>query len=126
MYLQARHFVQSNTTLVGTITSTDVFSETMAWIKARPFRIKFLYSSLLEPLVDKAWTNPLWRWSCDLANLVSSDVWVVPCGRALRCLPSAALQETHLRTIQRAYISLGLRGNIWSLMKQGDVKNVEL
>lgn len=53
MYLQAGHYVQSNTTLAGGVTNKDAFSELMTWIKFRPFKTRYLYPSLLEPTVVK-------------------------------------------------------------------------
>lgn len=105
MYLQARHFAQSTLTLLGDEVQKDALTETMAWIKARPFKIKLLYPSLLEPMVTKAWMRSFAGWRLDLPNLESPAIWIAPCGMALKCLPSAALQETHLHTLQRAYIS---------------------
>lgn len=105
MYLQIRHFIQSSAISEGTLASKDAFLETMRWIKSRPFKIRYLYPSLLEPTAEKAWHSTFRGWSKDIPDLESYKGLTDPCALALRSLPSAALQETYLRTLHRAYIS---------------------
>lgn len=105
MYLQMRHFVQSMASLAGDNTKTDAFSETMVWIASRSFKVRFLYPALIDPLVEVAWQNSAKGWASDIPMVSSFKLWLDPCGSALKCLPSAALQETHLKTLHRAYIS---------------------
>lgn len=58
----------------------------------------------MEPLKEQLWRGSLRGWSQDIATINSSEIWLKHCGSVLRWLPSAALQETHLKSIQRAYI----------------------
>lgn len=53
MYLQSRHFVQSMTSCLGDESTKNGLSETMKWIKVRPFKTRFLYPALIDLL--KAW-----------------------------------------------------------------------
>lgn len=105
MYLQVRHFAQSLQIPELGNNTKNAFSETMAWVKIRQFKNRFLYPELLEPLVDKAWENSYKSWSLDIPTLCSSKIWLDCCAFTLKHLSSAALQETHLKTLQRAYFS---------------------
>lgn len=121
MYLQARHYIQSTQVSKLLTADKDVFSETMSWIRLKPYKIRFLYPSLLEPLVGKLWENSLRNWSQDIPIINSSKTWLECCEYVLKQLPSAALQETHLKTLQRAYISPSRRKH-WVLEESGECK----
>lgn len=105
MYLQARHLASSNspTRVVGD--GKDAFSETMTWLKVRPYKIRILYPLLIAPLGGKVWEQTAQKWAEDIPEVSSPDIWLDCCGYALKHLPSASLQETHLKTLQRAYIA---------------------
>lgn len=109
MYLQARHFALS---FQAGIKAKDDFSDTMTFIQSRPYKIRYLYPSLLEPMVEKMWAAPTLSWSRDIPLVSTHKLWIEDCGRILKCLPSASLQETYLKTIQRAYISPWQRGHM--------------
>lgn len=102
MYLQARHFAQ---TFQSEIITKDAFSDTMSFLKSKSYKVRFFYPSLLDPLVEKSWACPADRWAKDIPTIDSPDVWLKSCGKVMKCLPSASLQETYLKTLQRAYIS---------------------
>lgn len=105
MYLQARHLACAHPLFKTGTGARDTLSELMSWLKSRPFKVRFLYPSLLTPLVEKVWDTSIQNWAKDTPTINSSAVLLDCCGYALKHLPSAALQETHLKTIQRAYIA---------------------
>lgn len=65
MYLQIRHFVQSKSSVLVTECMKNTILDTLSLIKSRPYKVKFLYSPLLEPLPQKAWNNTLKGWKTD-------------------------------------------------------------
>lgn len=105
MYLQARHFIQADLLVKDSGFSKNVVCDILSLLVLKPYKIQFLYNPLLEPLKDTLWKGSLQRWERDIPEISSAEIWLQHCGSILRWLPSAAMQETHLKFIQRAYIS---------------------
>lgn len=77
----------------------------LSLLKTRSYKIKNLYTPLLKPQVQGQWEKSLTSWSQDLSLEITPELLLNHCGSVRRWLPSAAMQETHLKCIQRAYIS---------------------
>lgn len=105
MYLQTRHYVCTDLSVKDSGLCKNVVCDTLSMLSNRPYKIKFLYTPLLAPMKDRLWRGSLLKWSQDIPEIDSSEVWLQHCESILRWLPSAAMQETHLKFIQRAYIS---------------------
>lgn len=105
MYLQARHFVSSEISVFGLRCTENAILQTLSLLRTKPYKTKYLYNPLLKPLVQGQWAKSLASWSQDLSLEVTPDLLLNHCSSILRWLPSAAMQETHLKCIQRAYIS---------------------
>lgn len=85
--------------------STDAITKVMAFIKNRTYKLCFLYLYLFKPLLEKAWEGPLRGWAQDIPSVQAPEVWLKRCESVLKYLPSASLQETHLKILNRAYIT---------------------
>lgn len=109
MFLQIRHFVQSHSDHKLPSRTAAPFSQIIALSKSKLYKIRYLYSLLLKPTVARAWKKTFNSWSRDIPSIGTPDDLLKGCEFGLRYLPSAALQETHLKTISRAYISQSQR-----------------
>lgn len=109
MFLQARHYAQSHPDHSPQANSQNIISQLLLICRTSIFKIRFLYSHLVKPSSEQVWKNTLAKWSADIPDITSTEILLKGCGLPLKSLPSASLQETHIKTINRTYISQSQR-----------------
>lgn len=116
MFLQARHYAQSHSDYSPCVGSTDTLLHFMTLCKTAVFKIRFLYSHLVKPSLNRTWKMTLQGWSCDIPTVTSSELLLKGCEYSLKYTLSGPTRNPLKNGEQGLYLTIakethGPRGN---------------